>query len=51
MRMRSGHSEEVRPRCQSSSGRTEESFGTTAPESCTGHRFQQENGSSDPSKP
>lgn len=50
-RTRSGHSGEVRPRCQSSSGRTEGSSGTMAPRSCRERRSPLESGSSDPSKP
>lgn len=51
MKMRSGHSGEVRPRCQSSSGRTGGSFGMKALRSCKELQLLLENGSSDPSKP
>lgn len=50
-RTRNGHSGEVRLRCQSSSGRTEGSSGTTAPRSCREHRPPLGSGSSDPSRP
>lgn len=49
-RKRSGHSGEVRPRCQSSSGRTEGSSGMTAPRSCRERRPPLGSGSSDPSR-
>lgn len=49
--MRSDHSGEERPRCQSSSGKTEGSSGTTTPGSCTKRLPLLESGSSDPSRP
>lgn len=49
--MRSGHSEEERPRCQSSSDRTAASAGTTALRSCKERRLLPGSGSSDPSRP
>lgn len=48
-RKRNGHSVEVKPRCRSSSGRTEGSFGKTTPKSCTERRPLLGSGSSDPS--
>lgn len=50
-KMKNGHSGEAKPRCQSSSGRTEGSFGTTTPTSCRERQPLRESGSLNPSRP